>query len=193
MKEQYAKDNGQSLSYPTDNEFAGIVNWRANDKALRLAGYKPVQGTPEDREGYEAEPATWHTVTQSETVTEQRQVIENGHCVLRPTPVVVDTSYIQIDTWSYVEVEEPVVPVHTIHYSKYKIQLACQSRNLWSQVKAMIESAGLTDSWNNIIDLASDNQELNAALPAIRQAFGSDVVDAVLEESVADYSSLMPM
>ena len=190
---QYAKEKDNALSYPTDAEFAGVVNWRANDKILRLRGYLPLAGEAEQREGYDAVPATWHKVTQSETVTEERQVKENGRYVMRPTPVTVDTSYIQIDTWSYVEVEEPVVPVRAVHYSKYKIQLACQSRNLWSQVKAMIESAGLTDSWNNIIDLASDNQELIAALPAIRQAFGTDVVDAVLAESVADYSSLMPM
>ena len=190
MKERYAKENGQELAYPTDEEFAGIVNWRLNDKMLRLAGYKPVVGEPENREGYTAEPATWHAVQDSEETVEQRQVIENGRSVMRPVPVTVDKSYIQIDTWEYTEIEAPDVPSRPVHYSKYKIQLACQKRGLWEQLKAMIDSAGLSDSWNNIIDLTSDNAELAAAMPGIRQTFGTDVVDAVLAESVADYSPL---
>lgn len=188
MNEQYAKDNGQTLSYPTDEEFAGVVNWRANDKVLRLKGYKPLKGTAEPQEGKEAVPKTWHVVSQSMTVTEQRQVKENGSYVLKPIPVVVDTSYIQIDTWEYTDIPEEETDESPVHYSKYKIQLACQKRGLWEQLKAAIASAGLSDSWNNIIDLSSDNQELLAALPGIRQAFGQDTVDAVLSESIADYS-----
>ena len=68
-------------------------------------------------------------------------------------------------------------------YSKYKIQIATQERGLWEQVKAAIASAGLSDSWTNIVDIAADNPELQAALPAIRQTFGSDTVDAVLGEA----------
>lgn len=73
-----------------------------------------------------------------------------------------------------------------VRYSKYKIQIACQKRNLWEQVKTAITEAGLSDSWSNIQDIASDNPELVAALPAIRQAFGSELVDEVLSECVAD-------
>ena len=190
MAQQYAKDNGQSLSYPTDEEFAGIVNWRSNDKVLRLKGYKPLEGTAQHQEGKEAQPKTWHVVSQSTTVTEQRQVKENGSYVMKPVPVTVDTSYIQIDTWKYIDIPEEHEDEQPVHYSKYRIQLACQKRGLWDQVKAAIDTAGLSDSWNNIIDLSSDNPELLAALPAIRQAFGADTVDAVLAESVALYSQL---
>ena len=73
-----------------------------------------------------------------------------------------------------------------VRYSKYKIQLACQKRDLWEQVKGAIAAAHLEDSWANIQDIASDNPELVAALPAIRQAFGSELVDEVLSECVAD-------
>lgn len=73
-----------------------------------------------------------------------------------------------------------------VRYSKYKIQLATEKRNLWQQVKEAIAAAGKTDSWNNIQDIASNNLELVATLPAIRQAFGSDLVDAVLQESIID-------
>lgn len=75
------------------------------------------------------------------------------------------------------------VPDPPKRYSKYKIQIATQERGLWEQVKAAIASAGLTDSWTNIVDIAADNPELQAALPVIRQAFGSDTVAAVLEEA----------
>lgn len=75
------------------------------------------------------------------------------------------------------------VPDPAKRYSKYKLQLATQARGLWEQVKAEIMEAGLQDSWSNIVDIAADNPELQAALPAIRQAFGSDTVDAVLEEA----------
>lgn len=78
------------------------------------------------------------------------------------------------------------LPPPVVRYSKYKIQIACQKRNLWEQVKTAITEAGLSDSWSNIQDIASDNPELVAALPAIRQAFGSELVDEVLSECVAD-------
>ena len=71
-------------------------------------------------------------------------------------------------------------------YSKYKIQLACQSRGLWDRVKEAIAQAGLQDSWSNIQDISSENEELKRALPAIREKFGSDLVDKVLSESIAE-------
>lgn len=73
-----------------------------------------------------------------------------------------------------------------VRYSKYKIQIACQKRNLWEQVKEAIAAAGKADSWSNIQDIASDNEELVAALPQIRNIFGSALVDQVLSESIAD-------
>ena len=156
----YAKETNGELQYPTPAEFAGIPNWQQHDYQRRKRGYLPLVGEAEPREGYTARPSRWH--------------IEGDG----------GTSCIQVDAWSY----EPIPPEPTpvVRYSKYRIQLACQSRGLWEQVKAAIAAAGLQDSWANIQDIASDNPELQAALPTISEAFGSDTVDAVLAESIAD-------
>ena len=86
--------------------------------------------------------------------------------------------------------EEEALRINTepapVRYSKYKIQLACQKRGLWQQVKTAIHDAGMDDSWANIQDIASDNPELVAALPGIRQSFGTELVDEVLSESIAE-------
>ena len=73
-----------------------------------------------------------------------------------------------------------------VRYSKYKIQLATEKRGLWNQVKEAIAAAGKSDSWSNNQDIASNNPELVATLPQIRQAFGSELVDTVLSESIAE-------
>lgn len=205
---QYARSTDNTLVYPQPGEFPNIPNALSNDALLRRSGYLPLVGEPESREGFTASPARWHMVEQTETRTEPRQAFEDvvqalpvegapegeepqtelrvvgQRMVMVDTEVKADTSYIQVDEWSYEAVPEPppaVLP--PARYSKYKIQLATQSRGLWEQVKSAIASAGLQDSWANIMDIASDNPELQAALPAIREAFGSDTVDAVLEEA----------
>ena len=198
----YAKIENDVLIYPTDAEFAGIPNWRTNEPAQRKRGYKPLEGTPEEREGYTAEPATWHVVEQSMTRIEPRQTIvedweedpETGerrktgeHTEMQDTEITLDKSAIVVDSWDYVPIPvPPPEPPPIVRYSKYKIQLATQKLGLWEQVKAAIAQAGLADSWANIVDIASDNPELQGALPEIREAFGSDVVDRVLAESIAD-------
>jgi hypothetical protein len=195
---RYARIHRNQLVYPTTADFIGIPNWQSNEPAMRRKRWLPLVGDPEPREGYAATPATWHVVTQSETRLEPRNedpvtrepfieidpVTGEARQVTRIVPVEFDTSYIQVDTWSYVPI--PIPEPEPVRYSKYKIQLACQKRGLWEQVKAAIEAAGMADSWANIQDIASDNPELIAALPSIRAAFGSDTVDAVLAESIAE-------
>ncbi|MBQ7649699.1 MAG: hypothetical protein IJS15_02005 [Victivallales bacterium] len=156
----WAKEENGVLKYPSENEFYGVSNWRSHDKLLRMKGYVPMRGDAPSREGYAAVPKTWHVVEQDVA------------------------SYIQVDEWDYVPLPEPEPEV--VRYSKYKIQLACQSRGLWERVKEKIAAAGLQDSWSNIVDMASDNPELLVALPAIKEFFGADVVDAVLAESIAE-------
>ena len=75
-----------------------------------------------------------------------------------------------------------------VRYSKYKIQIAAQKRGLWDQLKEAIAAAGLADSWTNVEskELTSDNEQLVAALPTIREMFGSELVDTVLKESIAE-------
>lgn len=115
---QYAIDNDGTLQYPTASEFSGIPNWQTHDAALRRKGYMPLVGEAEPREGYTAAPATWHTVKQSETRIEPRQVLvpdidpETGektgeHYEMQDKPVVYDTSYLQIDTWDYIPIPPP--------------------------------------------------------------------------------------
>ena len=160
---EYAKDNNGVLEYPTDAEFVGVPNWRTHDRLLRMHGYLPLVGEADEREGYAASPKTWQTVGEDYE------------------------AYIQVTEWEYTPVPEPEPePEPVVRYSKYKIQLACQERGLWQDVKEAIANSGKQDSWDNIIDIRSDNEELKAVLPDIRTAFGSDVVDAVLSESVAD-------
>lgn len=194
----WAKDNNGVLQYASAAEFKGIPHWEQHEAVCRNKGYLPLEGTPEPQEGYIASPATWHTVQQSDIRREPRQVIvedfdpETGektgeHMEMQDMDITVDKSYIQIDTWDYTPAPvPPPEPEPVIRYSKYKIQLACQKRNLWEAVKEAIANANLTDSWSNIVDIASDNPELQAALPNIKTAFGADTVEVVLAESIAD-------
>lgn len=154
----YARDDNGTLIYPTDAEFVGIPNWWLHDYQLRKRRYMPLVGDAEPRDGYTPKPSKWH--------------IEGAG----------NAAYIQVTEWEYIEI--PPAPEPVVKYSKYKIQLACQDRNLWEHVKEAIASAGLTDSWSNIIELSSDNQELKDALPEIKKMFGADVVEAVLRESI---------
>lgn len=182
----YAKDIKSKLVYPQDAEFIGIVNWRANDTAQRLRGYRPLVGEADEREGYTATPSAWHVVEGTETRIEPRQVIPGG-VEMVDRAIVYDTSYLQVDTWEYTPIPvPPPEPPPIVIYSKYRIQRACQKRGIWEKLKESIASAGLQDSWANIVDIASDNRELKDALPDIRAAFGSDTVDAVLAEAIAD-------
>lgn len=84
------------------------------------------------------------------------------------------------------ELPDPPEPEPVVRYSKYKLQLFCQGLGLWDEVKQAISGAGLQDSWLNIQDIASDNPELVAALPAMREAFGTELVDEALAASIAD-------
>lgn len=198
----WAKDNGGTLQYPTADEFRGIPNWETNEPACRKRGYMPLVGEAEPREGYEAVPHEWHKVEQSITRIEPRQTIvedwetdpETGerrkvgeHTEMVDTEITLDKSYIQVDAWDYVPIPvPPPEPPPVVYYDKYKIQKATQARGLWEQLKSAVTEAGLQDSWANIKNIPSDNAEVIAVLPSIREAFGNDVVDAVLAESIAD-------
>lgn len=84
-----------------------------------------------------------------------------------------------------VEIPEPE-EVTPIIYSKYKLKLACEKRNLWAEVKSYIEQAGKWESFLLINDIASDNAEFTQVLPIIKEAFGAELVEAVLAESIAE-------
>ena len=46
-----------NVQYPTEEEFAGILNWMFHDGQLRKRHYVPLLGEPEEREGAVATPA----------------------------------------------------------------------------------------------------------------------------------------
>ena len=75
-------------------------------------------------------------------------------------------------------------------YSKYKIQRACEALeiaghgNIWEELEEAIKAAGKWSSWQNIQDIRSDNEELLAVLPAIRQMFPMIDVDKVLDDCI---------
>jgi hypothetical protein len=130
---KYAKIVDNNLVYATSAEFRGIPHWETNIAAIRRRGYMPLNGEPEQREGYAATPSSWHVVEQSETRVEPRRenpvtkapfmedVMEEDpethemkkigeRQVTREVPVEFDTSYIQIDSYDYTEAPAPVEP-----------------------------------------------------------------------------------
>ena len=84
------------------------------------------------------------------------------------------------------EIPDPPEPTPIYTYSKYKIKLACEKRNLWAEVKSYIEQGGKWESFLLINDVSSDNAELQQVLPTIKEAFGETLVDEVLAESIAE-------
>lgn len=199
------------VSYQNPADFKGVPNWQKHDALLRSRGFLPRVGEPEEREGFVAVPSRYELVTQTKTVTrskpvtvidyemdsehpgvfrldEKGQKIKTGeHIEYQPFTEEVDDSFVRVTEWNYEPIPEPEPePVPVVRYSKYRIQLACQKRGIWAQVKAAIQAAGMSDSWANIMDIASDNPELIAALPAIKEAFGAEVVEEVLSEGEAE-------
>lgn len=82
------------------------------------------------------------------------------------------------------ELDDPPPPV--VRYSRYKIYLRLRELGLWETFQQALLDMGLVDSWYNITDIASDNPELQAALPRVREAFPSLDVDAELASCVAE-------
>lgn len=191
----YAKESNGTLVQPTENEFCGVPGWRTHDALLRSKDYLPVHGYPPHEDGKRIVIDSYEKTVSSTETTEPRQTVvittnENGEMSygyeMEDTPVSVDTSYWSITAWHYVDLPIPVQPTpgpEVVHYSKYALKQACEKRGLWEQVKSAIEAAGKWESFLLIQAISSDNSELQEALPGIRQIFGSDVVDAVLEES----------
>ena len=122
----YAKIENDVLVYATAADFPAIPHWETHEQAVRRKGFLPLVGEAEPREGYIAEPATWHTVAQSITRIEPRQTIvedwetdpETGerrkigeHTEMVDTEITLDKSCIQVDAWEYIEI--PIPPRQT--------------------------------------------------------------------------------
>lgn len=126
----WVKEVDGALQYAGADEFRGIPNWQTHETACRGKGYFPMVGEAEEREGYNAEPATWHTEQRSATRKELRREDPITHepfmediyeedpethemkkvgerQVEREVDIVLDKSYIQIDTWDYTPIPIP--------------------------------------------------------------------------------------
>lgn len=168
---QYAREHRNQLVYPTTADCIGIPNWQSNEPAMRRKGWLPLVGDPEPREGYAATPATWHTVEQTETRIEPRQVVVEDweedpetherrktgeHTEMQDTEITVDTSYIQVDSWNYIPIPipEPVLPRR---FSKGDLLEALQGCNLYEQAKAIYaEDLDLQIAWAGFADIDMD-------------------------------------
>lgn len=191
---QYAKIQNGTLVSPQPGEFPNIPNALTNDALLRRSGYLPLVGEPEPREGFTASPARWHVVEQTETHTEPRQALEDvmqevpvdgaaegeepqtelrvvgQRMVMRDTEVTTDTSYIQIDDWSYEPLPEPAPAVPPpVRYSKLRLHRALDAAGIWD-----IVWGALTDAqrayWQDAQELSSDDPEFALALATLRTA-----------------------
>lgn len=200
----YAKDENNTLIYPTPAEFAGIPNWQTHDAAQRKRGYMPLVGEPEPREGYTVEPATWHTVEQSETRTEPRQVVVEDweedpetherrkvgeHTEMRDTEVEFDASYIQVDTWNYVPipVPEPVLPRR---FSKGDLLEALQGCGLYDQAKAIYAAdIDLQIAWAGFADIDMDYDATKGIMAQYPEFFSAENVLA-LQRYIAEHTNI---
>ena len=201
---KYAREHRNQLVYPTPADCIGIPNWQTNEPALRRRGWLPLVGEAEPREGYTAEPATWHTVEQSETRVEPRQTIvedwetdpETGerrktgeHTEMVDTEVVFDTSYIQVDTWSYapIPIPEPVLPRR---FSKGDLLEALMGCGLYDQAKAIYAAdLDLQIAWSGFADIDMDYPAAQGIMAQYPELFSAENVLA-LQRYIAEHTSI---
>lgn len=191
---RYARTQDDTLVSPQPGEFPNIPNALTNDALLRRSGYLPLIGEPEPREGFTASPARWHVVEQSETHVEPRQAFEDvmqevpvegasegeepqtelrvvgQRMVMRDTEVTTDTSYIQIDEWSYEPLPEPAPTVPPpVRYSKLRLHRALDAAGIWDTVWHSLTDAQRA-YWQDAQELSSDDPEFALALATLRTA-----------------------
>lgn len=208
---QYAKDVDGVLEYPRQEEFVGIPNWQQHDFKLRQKKYKPLVGTPEEREGYTAEPKTWHLVEQSSTRIEPRRedpvtkepfmedVMEEDpethemkktgeRQVTRDTPITVDESYYQVDEWEYTPIPEPEpepVPVERNEAEKAIVRRILQ---LVDKYDAMEDLQGMDLTIPGLLALAQSKAVSDVDLQAVKSDVAILVLDLMAKEG-GDWAS----
>ena len=200
----YAKIEQGRLAYPKAYEFAGVPNWDTNDSALRQKGYIPLVGEAEPRVGYTPVPRLCRVVAQSETRIEPRQQVvedwetapETGerrktgeHTEMVDTEVVFDTSYIQVDTWSYapIPVPEPVLPRR---FSKGDLLEALQGCGLYEQAKSIYTSdMDLQIAWAGFADIDMDYLAAQSIMAKYPELFSAENVLA-LQQYIAEHTNI---
>lgn len=71
-------------------------------------------------------------------------------------------------------------------FSKFKLVMALMKRNLWTQVKAFIEEAGLMDLYQAAQSFDEDNDYFKQAKGTLQSMLGvpDEIVEQILSESI---------
>lgn len=192
----WAKDSGGTLQYPTAEEFRGIPHYETNEPACRKRGYMPLEGEPEPREGYTAEPQIWHTEHREITRIEPRQVIvedwetdpETGerrkvgeHTEMQDTEITLDKSAICVDSWEYVEIPIPPEP-DTSERDNAEKAIVGRIAALALKYDALSDLAGLEITIPNLLALAAEKGVTDADLQAVKSDVAILVLDLMAKE-----------
>ena len=192
----YAKIENDVLVYATAADFPAIPHWETHEQAVRRKGFLPLVGEAEPREGYIAEPATWHTVAQSITRIEPRQTIvedwetdpETGerrkigeHTEMVDTEITLDKSCIQVDAWEYIEIPIPPAP-DTSERDNAEKAIVGRIAALATKYNALSDLAGLEITIPNLLALAAAKQVTDADLQAVKSDVAILVLDLMAKE-----------
>ena len=78
-------------------------------------------------------------------------------------------------------IPDPPAPIKC--YSKYKLVEALKKRGKWDDVKVAIETADYGDEWQAAQELSSDDDAFLTSRAAFVEAYGEELVAAVLQEA----------
>ena len=180
------------IQYPTDAEFAGIPNWRQHDAKQREKEYLPLVGTPEEREGYEAEPAMFRLVSQTGTKIVPYEVEitdydEDGnqtgtHREWQERETEIDLSFIEITEWEYTAIPTPEPEPLPTCFSKGTLLEALQGCNLYEQAKAIYANdLDLQIAWAGFADIDLQYQATRDIMSKYPELFSEQNVQTLLE------------
>lgn len=193
---QFAKIQDDALVFATAADFPAIPHWETHEQAVRRKGFLPLVGDAEPRDGYTAEPATWHKVEQSITRIEPRQTIvedwetdpETGerrktgeHTEMVDTEITLDKSYIQVDAWEYIEIPIPPAP-DTSERDNAEKAIVGRIAALALKYDALSDLAGLEITIPNLLALAAAKQVTDTDLQAVKSDVAILVLDLMAKE-----------
>lgn len=101
------------------------------------------------------------------------------------SPIMSEEQFLSLGG-SIEEEELPDPPAPAVKYSKYKIYLRLRELGLWDEFYHALEEMGLMMSWMTIVDISSDNPELQAAIPQVMSQFPELDVEQELSKCIAE-------
>lgn len=105
---------------------------------------------------------------------------EDGNEVSESTTYEL-VAIVKNENWQDLSISNPIAG--TIYYSKLKLCRYLKEINIWDEVKAFIEQAGVMDEWLLAQDLASDDDMFLAVVQGLRQSFPEVDVETILEKA----------